>query len=189
MLTRLGRSDVMRSTVYSEFHAQRITTNRVYERRHHSPWRRSMMGSPSGGCRGRLRVVTFTGPNTDESPERKRRVGRFRAGASGSDKYGESPHVRSARASAPSTLIDDRCPHAQGDRCHVRDRRPLGCRIFYCDPKAQAWQGPLMEDQLARLHATHDELDVPYFYADRVLVLRALQHLKWAGKMAPLLDM
>ena len=69
---------------------------------------------------------------------------------------------------------DDICPHAHEGRCHVRDRRPLGCRIFYCDPKAQAWQGPLTEDLLARLRKLHVELDVPYFYADWMLVMRAL---------------
>ena len=84
---------------------------------------------------------------------------------------------------------DDVCPHARQGRCHARGRRPLGCRVFYCDPHAQPWQGPLTEGLLGRLRVMHTDLDVPYFYADWVLVLRALQHLKWAGKMAPLLDM
>ena len=76
---------------------------------------------------------------------------------------------------APLAVTDDACPHACEGRCHTRDRRPLGCRIFYCDPTAQVWQGPLTEDQLTRLRAMHDELNVPYFYVDWMLVLRALQ--------------
>lgn len=74
----------------------------------------------------------------------------------------------------PLPVADDTCPHAYEGRCHLRDRRPLSCRIFYCDPAAQSWQSPLTEDQLARLRALHGELNVPYFYADWMLVLRAL---------------
>ncbi|MHC4698014.1 MAG: hypothetical protein ACYTFA_14875 [Planctomycetota bacterium] len=73
------------------------------------------------------------------------------------------------------TVTADACPHAFEGRCHVRDRRPLGCRIFYCDPMARAWQGPLTEDLLARLRALHDEFNVPYFYADWMIILRGLQ--------------
>ncbi len=73
----------------------------------------------------------------------------------------------------PPPVTADVCPHAYAGQCHARDRRPLGCRVFYCDPLAQAWQGPLTEERLARLRALHDELDVPYVYADWLTVLRA----------------
>lgn len=66
------------------------------------------------------------------------------------------------------------CPHAHDGKCHVRDRRPLACRIFYCDPAAQEWQGPLTEERLGTLRKMHDQLGVPYFYADWMRVLRAL---------------
>ena len=74
----------------------------------------------------------------------------------------------------PGPVTDDTCPHAVGGKCHARDHRPLGCRIFYCDPAAQAWQGPLTEARLARLRELHRELDVPYLYADWLTVLRAI---------------
>jgi hypothetical protein len=81
-----------------------------------------------------------------------------------------------------ATLGDaDVCPHARGGICHARDRRPLGCRIFYCDPAAQDWQGPLTEELLAGLRDLHPRLGVPYFYADWMGVLRAL-----AAREAPL---
>ncbi|MFQ5591623.1 MAG: hypothetical protein ACE5HE_10705 [Phycisphaerae bacterium] len=70
---------------------------------------------------------------------------------------------------------DDVCPHAKGGRCEVRDRRLLGCRVFYCDANTQGWQGPLMERLLTQLRALHAKLGVPYFYADWMLVLRAFQ--------------
>jgi hypothetical protein len=71
--------------------------------------------------------------------------------------------------------LQDVCPHAHGGKCHVRDWRPMGCRVFYCDPKAREWQGPFTEERLARLRAMHAELHVPYFYADWMSVQQGLQ--------------
>lgn len=71
-------------------------------------------------------------------------------------------------------VTEDVCPHAYGGTCHARDRRPLGCRIFFCDLAAQQWQSPLMETLLARLRVLHDTLGVRYFYADWMIVLRAV---------------
>ncbi len=72
----------------------------------------------------------------------------------------------------------DACPHAHDHRCHARERRPLGCRIFYCDPQAQNWQGPMTEESLAELRGMHDFLNVPYFYSDWMTVLKALRDMK-----------
>lgn len=91
-----------------------------------------------------------------------------------------------AKGAPPPAVTDDACPHAHQGRCHARDRRPLGCRIFYCDTRAQQWQGPLTEDQLTRLRAMHHELDVPYFYADWILVLRTLESSAGAGTVQDL---
>ena len=72
-------------------------------------------------------------------------------------------------------IDEDACPHARDGRCQAREYRPLGCRIFYCDPAAQDWQGPLTEERLTLLREMHESLGVPYFYADWMAVLRALQ--------------
>ncbi len=74
----------------------------------------------------------------------------------------------------PPRVADDSCPHARDGKCHARERRPLGCRVFYCDPAAEDWQGPMTERRLARLRAMHEELGVPYFYVDWLVVLRAI---------------
>jgi len=71
-------------------------------------------------------------------------------------------------------VMGDACPHAYDGSCHARDHRPLGCRVYHCDPQAQAWQGPLMEERLARLRVLHEELGVAYFYADWIRILRSL---------------
>lgn len=85
------------------------------------------------------------------------------------------------RATGPSSGLPvlegpeaDACPHAFDGQCHARAARPLGCRIFYCDPAAQDWQGPLTETYLARLRELHERFDVAYFYADWMQVMRAL---------------
>lgn len=69
----------------------------------------------------------------------------------------------------------DTCPHARDGHCQARAYRPLGCRVFYCDPAAQAWQSPLTEDRLGLLRNMHESLGVPYFYADWMAILRALR--------------
>jgi len=68
----------------------------------------------------------------------------------------------------------DVCPHARERACQVRPRRPMGCRIFFCDPAAEPWQGPLTERCLTRMRQLHEDLQVPYCYADWMRVLAAL---------------
>ncbi len=60
----------------------------------------------------------------------------------------------------------DHCPYQSGGKCTVRTPRPAGCRIFYCDPNSQSWQGPATEQVLARIKDLHVRFDLPYAYAD-----------------------
>lgn len=76
-----------------------------------------------------------------------------------------------AMGEAGSPTEGDACPHARDGKCHARERRPLGCRIFYCDPAAAEWQGPLTEEMLVELRRMHADLGVPYFYADWMAIL------------------
>ncbi len=75
---------------------------------------------------------------------------------------------------SPLPVTQDVCPHAIDGKCHARDFRPLGCRVFFCDPQAQDWQGPMTEALLARLRDMHIQLDVPYAYQEWLTVLRLL---------------
>jgi len=79
-----------------------------------------------------------------------------------------------ATGNLPPPVTADACPHSLDGRCMVRCHRPLGCRVFYCDPHAQPWQGPLTERRLTRLRAMHEELNVPYEYVDWMAVMRAI---------------
>lgn len=60
----------------------------------------------------------------------------------------------------------DDCPFLESGLCAVHLARPLGCRAYFCDPKAQGWQESLSERMLARLRALHDAHGVPYRYGE-----------------------
>lgn len=79
-----------------------------------------------------------------------------------------------AIAGPPPPGSADTCPYAHHGRCHARQTRPLGCRVFFCDPAAKDWQGPLTEELLTRLRTMHESLGVHYIYADWIALLRAL---------------
>lgn len=72
-------------------------------------------------------------------------------------------------------VTSDACPHAIDGKCHARERRPFGCRVFYCDPSAQHWQGPLSERRLTQLKAMHEALQVPYMYVDWMAAMKGMQ--------------
>jgi len=58
------------------------------------------------------------------------------------------------------------CPYLHGGQCSIHSARPLGCRLFFCDPLATAWQQDLSERLLARVRRLHDALSLPYRYGD-----------------------
>jgi hypothetical protein len=73
-----------------------------------------------------------------------------------------------AEAPPPSRPLDDgsSCPW-QDDRgrCTARDARPLGCRIYHCDPTFQDAMPALGETYVARLKRLVDRRGLPWDYA------------------------
>jgi hypothetical protein len=73
-----------------------------------------------------------------------------------------------ADAPAPARPLDDgaTCPW-QDDRghCTARDARPLGCRVYYCDPAYQESGQDLSERFIQRLKRLADDLGLPWDYA------------------------
>jgi Fe-S-cluster containining protein len=67
------------------------------------------------------------------------------------------------------------CPFQVGKLCTVHPRRPFGCRIFFCDPSAEAWQQAQYEQLHAELKRLHESHQIPYFYVEWREALRALQ--------------
>jgi Fe-S-cluster containining protein len=59
----------------------------------------------------------------------------------------------------------DFCPFQQGNLCTAREPRPLGCRVYYCDPSYQQTGNDITEKHLLRLKALADEHGVEWQYA------------------------
>lgn len=60
----------------------------------------------------------------------------------------------------------DGCPFQQQGLCSVHAIRPLGCRIFFCDPAAETWQNDVYEQFLNELRDMHERFDLPYRYME-----------------------
>ncbi len=58
------------------------------------------------------------------------------------------------------------CPYQCGKICSVHTLRPLGCRLFFCDPAAEAWLNDVHEHYLAELRRLHDTHHIPYAYME-----------------------
>jgi Fe-S-cluster containining protein len=59
----------------------------------------------------------------------------------------------------------DGCPFQVGGLCTAREQRPLGCRIYFCDPDYQGRQTEITEDAIARLKEIADEFGTGWEYA------------------------
>lgn len=65
-----------------------------------------------------------------------------------------------------SPAATGRCPWQRGPRCLAHARRPLGCRVFFCDTKTTAAQNTLTEKHLAGIKKLCQDHGLPYVYAD-----------------------
>ncbi|HEY8503150.1 MAG TPA: hypothetical protein VIL46_01110 [Gemmataceae bacterium] len=71
-------------------------------------------------------------------------------------------------AAAPAyekPVSPDFCPFQRDNLCTARDPRPLGCRIYYCDPSYQETGSRIMEDALRELKRLADEHGLGWRYA------------------------
>jgi hypothetical protein len=59
----------------------------------------------------------------------------------------------------------DCCPFQKGNLCTAREPRPLGCRVYYCDPTYQDTGTRISEEYLRRLKRLADEHGVEWHYA------------------------
>jgi Fe-S-cluster containining protein len=71
-----------------------------------------------------------------------------------------------ARLLAVDPPAMDGCPFQIDKLCGVHALRPLGCRVYYCDPSARDWQNPVYETFLARLRRLHEAHLVDYRYLE-----------------------
>ena len=59
----------------------------------------------------------------------------------------------------------DGCPFQVDNLCTARDPRPLGCRVYFCDPTYQETGSAISETYLRRLKALADEHGTGWRYA------------------------
>ena len=73
-----------------------------------------------------------------------------------------------ADAPSPARPLDDgaTCPwqDTQG-RCSARDARPIGCRVYFCDPLYQDHAPLVSEAFIGRLKTLVEALELPWDYA------------------------
>ena len=71
-------------------------------------------------------------------------------------------------AAAPpydAPVSSDFCPFQKDNLCTAREPRPLGCRVYYCDPAYQETGNRLSEEYLRSLKRLADEQGVEWRYA------------------------
>ena len=69
----------------------------------------------------------------------------------------------------------DFCPFQKENLCTAREPRPLGCRIYFCDPNYQETANRISEDALRRLKELANAFAVDWRYAPLHTFLNAAQ--------------
>jgi len=58
------------------------------------------------------------------------------------------------------------CPYHQAGVCVARRHRPIGCRLFFCQPGSAGWQERQYQALRGRIIALHERLGLPYMYVE-----------------------
>lgn len=59
----------------------------------------------------------------------------------------------------------DGCPFQVDNLCTAREPRPIGCRVYFCDPTYTETGNAITEDAIAKLKRLADEHDAGWRYA------------------------
>ncbi|MCP4376822.1 MAG: hypothetical protein GY794_11680 [bacterium] len=90
---------------------------------------------------------------------------------------GELAILRQSPQVDPSRCDRNRCPYQQGPGCMAREKRPLGCRVFFCREKpdmSDTKDGGTYETFHRKICNVHKKHDVPYVYIDLISGLKIL---------------
>jgi len=85
----------------------------------------------------------------------------------------ETDRILALNGAPPDPEAEGWCPYFRNRLCTLRELRPLGCRVYFCDPEYHG--GPMCEvSETAHraLKKVHADLDVPYLYAPFLELLR-----------------
>ncbi|HZJ69582.1 MAG TPA: hypothetical protein VFF36_01525 [Planctomycetota bacterium] len=75
----------------------------------------------------------------------------------------ETAAARAAAGGVPDAP-SGRCPWYVDGLCRNRAGRPLGCRVYFCDPGWESEMPAVYERYHAELRAVHDRHGLPYRY-------------------------
>jgi Fe-S-cluster containining protein len=95
----------------------------------------------------------------------------LREGSASEDRAGSrrrhaSAPSAEAPAAPPNATPPMRCPYQQRGRCSAYDRRPLGCRVYFCRPARSDWCGDVYEVFHRKVALLHQRFDLPYLYVE-----------------------
>jgi hypothetical protein len=70
-----------------------------------------------------------------------------------------------ATAPAYDQVTPDGCPFQVDGLCTARDERPLGCRVYFCDPSFAERMPVIIEKYTAQLKQLSEQVGRPWRYA------------------------
>jgi Fe-S-cluster containining protein len=74
------------------------------------------------------------------------------------------PVAAPARTAPPTE--QPACPYQIDNRCTVHAIRPMGCRVFFCEPGTEQWQRETYERFHTRMRELHDTHGIAYRYME-----------------------
>lgn len=84
----------------------------------------------------------------------------------------EVDYVLAGLGDRPLPTFDRLCPFFESNQCHHREHRPLGCRVFFCDPSYRDAMPELHEQFFRQLKELHERHGIPYRYGPFLTLLR-----------------
>ncbi len=75
-------------------------------------------------------------------------------------------HPALTQSALQQAISDGGCPFQIDNLCAVHPLRPMGCRVYFCDPIAQGWQEDLSEKLLQQIRSLHTDNDIEYRYGE-----------------------
>ncbi len=88
------------------------------------------------------------------------------ADAADSSRRGDCPFLSRTRPFVQLGIAGRDRSDGGGGLCTEHLERPLACRLFFCDPRAEGWQRELHERIHGEVKDLHDRLAVPYSYLE-----------------------
>ncbi len=74
------------------------------------------------------------------------------------------PDEHDTPAHTEAAAVDQVCPYQKNGLCTGREKRPLGCRIYFCDPSFDERCCEITEEAISRLKQIHERHNRPWEY-------------------------